>query len=109
MSNASFYLAATIILLTSFPLAVQAQSFCLKREDMVKELKDQFHEIPISIGIIENKILEIFSSPNGRTFTIVFTTKEGITCPIVAGRNLVNLPVKPKNSHDTTNQAQTNG
>jgi hypothetical protein len=109
MSNSSFYFVTALILLTFLPLAVQAQAFCLKREEMVKELKDQFHEIPISIGIIENKILEIFSSPNGRTFTIVFTTKEGITCPIVAGKNLVNLPVKPKKSHDTTNQAQTNG
>jgi len=90
-------------------MAVQAQSFCLKREDMVKELKEQFHEIPISIGIIEDKILEIFSAPNGTTFTIVFTTKEGITCPIVAGRNFLNLPAKPKNSLNTTNQSQTNG
>jgi hypothetical protein len=109
MSNSSLYLAAAVIFLTSLQSAVHAQPFCLKRGEMVKQLKEQFHEIPISIGIVGNSILEIFSAPNGKTFTIVFTTKEGITCPITSGKNFINLPAEPKEGLDIINPRQSDG
>lgn len=76
---------------------------------MIKELKEQFQEVPISIGLADDKIIEIFASSNGKTFTIVFTTKEGITCPIVAGENWINFPLPAKPSLDIINPVQSNG
>jgi hypothetical protein len=109
MSNSSLYFAVAVILLSSLPSAVQAQALCLKRETMIKELKKQFNEVPISIGLAGDKIIEIFASPNGETFTIIFTTKEGITCPIAAGEDWVNSPVPSKDSLNIINPVQLNG
>ena len=76
---------------------------------MIKELKNQFHEVPVSIGVVGERIIEIFASPNGETFTLVFTTKKGITCPIAAGEDWVNFPVPTKDSLDIINPVQSNG
>jgi hypothetical protein len=109
MSNLSICLLLTGIFLISWPLAVQGQALCISRSDMAKELLEQFQEVPISIGLAGNKIIEIFASPRGKTFTIVFTTQQGITCPIVAGENWMNFPFPAKDGLNILQQGQPNG
>lgn len=109
MSNSLIYFVVAVIILNSLPFVVQAQIFCLKRELVIKELKKEFNEVPVSIGVVGERIIEIFASPNGETFTIVFTTQQGLTCPIAAGENWMNLPLPGKEGLNILQQGQPNG
>lgn len=93
-SSLSIYsLLALIMILIVWPLSVQGQAFCLKRPTFAAELLREYQESPIAVGISNDKtkIIEVFASPQGATFTIAFTTAQGLTCPIIAGKKWLNL------------------
>lgn len=72
--------------------AYSQQPTCLPRPDAVKQLKKQFKETPRHIGLLNNgSVLEIFSAPNGSTFTIVVTRPDGLSCLMAAGTDLEKL------------------
>lgn len=87
-----FFLILSIALIM-WPFSVQGQTFCLERTAFAADLFKEFKEIPIAIGISMDKtrIIEIFVSPKGETFTIVFTTATGMTCPLVAGERWLDI------------------
>jgi len=60
----------------------------MKHSDFVAEAAREFQETLAGFGILSDKrILGVFASPGGATFTVVFTTPEGLTCPIGSGKN----------------------
>ena len=65
----------------------------MKYSDFVVRLAEEFQETLYGHGILSDKqVLAVFVSPRGATFTIVFTTPEGVTCPIGAGHNWQSVP-----------------
>jgi len=91
MFHSSFWIVLILALIT-WPLAVQGQSFCMKHSAFVAKVAQEFQETLVGYGILSDKrVLGVFASPRGATFTVVYTTPEGVTCPIGAGRNWRNV------------------
>jgi hypothetical protein len=91
LSICSFLVLSIILMI--LPFSVQGQIFCLERPVFAAHLLKEFQERPIAIGISNDKtkIIEIFASSQGETFTIVFTTEQGLTCSVIAGKKWLNL------------------
>ena len=87
-----FFLVLSIILII-LPFSAQGQVFCLERAIFAAQLLKEFQERPIAIGISNDKtkIIEIFASSQGETFTIAFTTEQELTCSVMAGIQWLNL------------------
>ena len=65
-----------------------ARSICAPHDKMVEMLDKQFSEQPTAIGIAGNgQLLEVFTAPDGSTWTIVMTTPQGVSCVVSDGRN----------------------
>ena len=78
--------------------------FCGNREEIVKQLLEQYNETPIGIAETYNgDVLEIFSSPNGDTYSIIATKKNNeFTCFVSTGLNLKLRPL-PVDSNPSKN------
>jgi len=69
------------------PLATaQAGTPCSKRTDVLAELSSKYKEMPVAIGLASNgNLLEVLTSTDGKTWTIIQTAPTGIACMIAAG------------------------
>ena len=55
---------------------------------MLTRLFLRFSEAPVAIGLTrEGHVMEVFSSPDGETWTIVITLPNGTSCMIGAGKH----------------------
>jgi hypothetical protein len=50
------------------------------------QLSEKYAEVPVALGVANNGgVMEVLSSPNGTTWTIVLTMPNGQSCMIAAG------------------------
>ena len=81
----------TIIFQSSSAMAqtarpVQSKSACFERAALMKHLDGKFSEAPVAAGLAANgSVLEVFSSIEGETWTIVLTQPNGATCVMASG------------------------
>ena len=74
-----------------------AQSLCAKYTDIAKHLSANYSEAPVSIGLASNGgLVQVFSSKEGETWSIVMTMPNGMSCLLAAGESWENLPEKLK-------------
>ena len=79
-------IAAAAIALTS--TAAQAQLQCNKRDSVIKALGAKYREQPVAIGVSNGgKLVEVLSTKDGATWTIIATTPKGWSCLIAAGES----------------------
>ncbi|MBL6927819.1 MAG: hypothetical protein ISR44_01495 [Rhodospirillales bacterium] len=79
-------LAFTLLLGAHTPAS--AQVACAKHADLVEQLGTKHAEAPIGIGLASNGgIVQVFSSEDGVTWTIVMTMPNGISCLMAAGES----------------------
>ena len=64
------------------------QAICADRDSLLEQLYTRYDELPIGVGVANGKLLEILSSKNGETFTILITTAKGQSCLIASGDGL---------------------
>lgn len=66
-----------------------AQSLCLPRADVVKELKEGYGETPVARGLTNanDRLVELFASEDGETWTLIITFPKGPTCIITTGHD----------------------
>lgn len=58
---------------------------CMPHQQMVAELGHRYGEVPVGIGVERRGVVvELYVGPD-RTFSIVATNPEGVTCLIFAG------------------------
>ncbi len=70
---------------------------CAAHDKMTKLLGTKFTEAPRSLGLAaDGKVLEVFSTDNGGTWTMVVTAPEGTSCIVASGRYWQHVPAKPK-------------
>lgn len=72
-----------------FATGAQAQGTpkCGPRADLVKMLDQKYHEVPISIGMInETMVMETFASVAG-TWTMFITNTDNVSCMVADGDN----------------------
>jgi len=70
-----------------FPIIAQAQLPCAPRNEIVTQLAERFRETPEANGITpQGLLLEVFVSKT-RSFTVLLTTPQGLSCVAAAGEN----------------------
>ncbi len=70
------------------PPVAEAQSTCLEREDLVKQLTERWEEVPVGRGLQSaDQLLEIWASLKSGTYTVFITRANGVSCIIASGQN----------------------
>lgn len=66
---------------------------CAKRGDLYQQLAQRFQEAPVARGLANNgALVEVFSAPDGGTWTVTITMPNGVACMVAAGDDWENLP-----------------
>ena len=89
-------LLATLMVLVG--TSVQAQQACGPRDTVVSHLLDKYDEVQVAVGLMDSssRLVEVFASPDGATFTILSSTSNGMTCMLSSGTNFLLIsPVVP--------------
>lgn len=61
---------------------------CGNRDEMISHLSGKYSEETVAMGLAANgAVIEVLSSKSGASFTIVYTTPQGLTCLMAAGDN----------------------
>jgi hypothetical protein len=93
MIRSALVIAASAILVVTAPAAAQ-QQLCTERQVVLSQLSKQYAEAPVAMGVANNGgVLEILSSGAGKSWTIILTMPNGMTCMIAAGDSWEALPV----------------
>ena len=94
---ARFFLsiAVAMVLLTGAAFMAQpaaAQQAGVPRAEVVKALGDRFAEESVGLGIAQNgSVIELFTSKDGATWTIVMTMPNGLSQVIAAGESWMQI------------------
>lgn len=69
------------------PASVEAAGpSCAPRGYMLKQLADKYREAPIAVGVTHNGgLIEVLSNAEGKTWSIIITSPQGMSCPVAAG------------------------
>ena len=63
-----------------------AEPQCNTRDSVMSQLKDKYNEEPTAIGVTHNGgLIEVITSPGGKTWSIVITSPQGMSCLVAAG------------------------
>lgn len=72
---------------------VPAQSVCAERNVLLSSLQREYSENPTAIGLASNgSVIELLTTPDGQTWTILMTRPDGTSCVIAAGEAWEALP-----------------
>ncbi len=90
MLRAFGLIALTLAFLLTLLLGVQAsasaQSVCKTHPEMAEKLKSRNSEAPVAIGLADNAgVVEVFSTGDGSTWTMVLTMPDGMSCVMATG------------------------
>ena len=65
-----------------------AQQTPLTRTEVVQQLSDRYSEEPVALGLASNGgVIEVFSTRDGSTWTIVLTMPNGISAVVAVGES----------------------
>ena len=68
------------------PAQSPAQSVCATHAEVAKRLDSGYSETPTAIGLASNgSVIELFSTTDGSTWTLVMTMPGGTSCTVAAG------------------------
>ncbi len=87
-----------ILLTSSISVNAQQTNFgfrpvCTDRDTILSNLSTEYSEAPVAMGIANNGgVIEILSSASGKSWTIILTMPNGMTCMIAAGESWEFLP-----------------
>ena len=69
------------------PTFAEPQLPCAPRDEVVTQLAQRYKEVPEANGVTpQGLLLEVFVSES-RSFTLLFTTPQGLSCIAVVGEN----------------------
>jgi len=73
---------------------------CGARTEILAELTKRYSEAPVAVGLANSGVLvEVLSSDNGATWTIIVSQPDGVSCLVAAGKEWQDLPPRAV-SHD---------
>lgn len=85
--------AAALIALALAVLPVggaAAQTPCAPHERVTAGLEGRFAERPVAMALGDDgRLVELFTAPDGRTWTLLATTPEGLSCMLATGRHWI--------------------
>jgi hypothetical protein len=66
--------------------AATAQPQCDQRDSVLQVLQQKYKEQPIALGVTHNGgLVEVLTTGNGNTWSIIVTTPQGMSCLVAAG------------------------
>ena len=70
--------------------SVAAAPSCMKREQAARVLAEGANETPVARGVLRTadglaRIIEVFATKDGSTFTVLITDETGRTCGVASG------------------------
>ncbi len=75
-----------LVLLLGVQSSASAQSACASHAEVTKQLGSAYSEAQVAIGLASNGgVVEVFSTDDGATWTIVMTMPSGKTCVVASG------------------------
>ena len=82
-----------LVFCTLSTLAIAAhESSCAPRNEILGHLADKYSEAPVAIGLAKNGgVIEVLTSKSGKTWTIIVTMPNGVTCMLAAGEGWESL------------------
>ena len=94
-------LSAAILLIAS-PVAAQSDNqICVSHADWAKSLRMGYQENVVAAGMTAGGIfLEVFSSPDGETWSILITYPAGLTCGLASGKGWSTITPPPDEPTD---------
>ncbi len=70
--------------------AQEAQSIWLERTVVVEQLAEHYTEIPTDLGLTsDGAVMELFTTPDGATWTMVLTLPNGMSRVIATGESWI--------------------
>ena len=71
---------------TSLGTAAAAQPQCDQRDNVLQLLSKKYKESPVAVGVTNNGgLVEVLSTNQGSTWSIIVTTPNGMSCLVAAG------------------------
>jgi len=65
-----------------------ADVICNPRAELVEHLKEKYDEQPAAFGLNnDGRLLELFATPDRKTWTLLITDESGISCVVTSGKN----------------------
>jgi hypothetical protein len=78
--------AAVLLAMSAIPVAAAGSPPCAPRPEILKQLSKQFNEAPVALGLANNgSLIELLTSDNGSTWTIMVSRPNGSSCLVAAG------------------------
>ena len=69
---------------------------CAPHDALAERLGSRFAEAPVSKGLASSgKLMELFTSEDGDTWTLVLTEPEGVSCIVASGKYWFDVPPVP--------------
>ena len=85
-------LGAMVVLMASQSVEAQPQ-VCAHRQSLLDSLAHDYSEAPAGLGVANNgTVIELLTARDGKTWTLLLTTPDGISCVVAAGEGWENLP-----------------
>ena len=76
------------VLLGLFALPAPVQGACALRDWVVSELADRYKEQPVAQAVTNGgELLEVLTSNDGATWTLLITQPTGMTCTLIEGQD----------------------
>ncbi len=86
----SLVLAAALSLA---PTEGAAQAPCNQRDNVLGHLAQKYQEVPVAIGVTNRGgLVEVLSTGDGTTWTIIISTPDGQSCLVAAGEGWRAVP-----------------
>ena len=70
------------------------------RTKVINSLSAKYSEEPVAVGVTANGgVIEVLKAPDGKTWTILFTSPNGASCLVASGEAWQELEVKLNGPH----------
>ncbi len=93
MFRLALIISSVSLMLWGHSATAQQQPACTERTDVLDHLANQYAESPVAMGLANNGgVIEILSSKAGKSWTIILTMPNGMTCMIAAGESWETVP-----------------
>ena len=81
-----FRIVTAALIAAAIALPATAQTVCGKRSDVLQQLSTKYSEMPAAMGLSnDGGVIEVLTSPDGHTWTIIVTKPDGSSCLVIAG------------------------
>ena len=84
-------------MLAIMPCPASGLATCMDRDTALKQLDRKYQEVPVAAGMTNSGgLVEVLTTSDGSTWTIIVTTPQGMSCLVAAGEGWRTLKPKPE-------------